>query len=233
MNNKLKLILSISLLCLLIIGFAINGKNLIKNPKLENSDAIKFKEEYESLNNKDNGYDGKYLRISINDDNVIKYASFEELIDLLDKGTGVIYFGFPECPWCRNAVPSLLEAADSTGIEQIYYFNAVDIRDQKTLDANGEVITTKEGTEEYKELLKKLDKYLLPYDGLNDESIKRLYFPSVYFIKDGVVIGKHIDTVESHTDASKELNEKQKLELKGIYENYMMEILDSSCDKEC
>lgn len=233
MNNKLKLILSISLLCLLIIGFAINGKNLIKNPKLENSDAIKFKEEYESLNNKDNGYGGKYLRISINDDNVIKYASFEELIDLLDKGTGVIYFGFPECPWCRNAVPSLLEAADSTGIEQIYYFNAVDIRDQKTLDANGEVITTKEGTKEYKELLKKLDKYLLPYDGLNDESIKRLYFPSVYFIKDGVVIGKHIDTVESHTDASKELNEKQKLELKGIYENYMMEILDSSCDKEC
>lgn len=233
MNNKLKLILSISLLCLLIIGFAINGKNLIKSPKLENSDGVKFKEEYESLNNRDNEYGGKYLNIKIDEDNVIKYATFEEIMDLIDHGTGVIYFGFPKCPWCRNAVPSLLAAADSTGIEQIYYFNAVDIRDQKTLDANGEVITTKEGTKEYKELLKKLDKYLLPYDGLNDESIKRLYFPSVYFIKDGVVIGKHIDTVESHTDASKELNEKQKLELKGIYENYMMKILDSSCDKEC
>ena len=88
-------------------------------------------------------------------------------------------------------------------------------------------------TEKSKKQLKKLDKYLLPYDGLNDDSIKRLYFPSVYFIKDGVVIGKHIDTVESHTDASKALNDKQKLELKTIYEEYIMDVLDSSCDKEC
>lgn len=233
MNNKLKIVLVAILTGLLVIGMATKSKELIKNPKADNKDAIKFKEEYEALNNKDNGYGGKHLSININDDNVIKYASFDEIIDLIDSGTGIIYFGFPECPWCRNAVPSLLEAADSTGIEQIYYFNAVDIRDQKTLDANGEVITTKEGTKEYKQLLKKLDKYLLPYEGLNDESIKRLYFPSVYFIKDGVVIGKHIDTVESHTDAKVELNSEQKLELKGIYEDYMMEILDSSCNKEC
>lgn len=212
---------------------AIKGQDLVK--KIPNSikDALKFKDEYESLNDKDNSYGGKYLSIKISENNVIKYATFEEIIDLIDHGTGVIYFGFPECPWCRNAVPVLLEAAESTGIDTIYYFNAVDIRDQKSLDANGEIITTKEGTKEYKQLLKKLDKYLLPYDGLNDDSIKRLYFPSVYFIKDGVVIGKHIDTVESHTDASKALNEEQKLELKTIYENYMMKVLDSSCDKEC
>lgn len=232
-SNQIKIILMAILLGLLIMVMAIKGQDLVK--KIPNSikDALKFKDEYESLNDKDNSYGGKYLSIKISENNVIKYATFEEIIDLIDHGTGVIYFGFPECPWCRNAVPVLLEAAESTGIDTIYYFNAVDIRDQKSLDANGEIITTKEGTKEYKQLLKKLDKYLLPYDGLNDDSIKRLYFPSVYFIKDGVVIGKHIDTVESHTDASKALNEEQKLELKTIYENYMMKVLDSSCDKEC
>lgn len=232
-SNQIKIILMAILLGLLIIVMAIKGQDLVK--KIPNSikDALKFKDEYESLNDKDNSYGGKYLSIKISENNVIKYATFEEIMDLIDHGTGVIYFGFPECPWCRNAVPVLLEAAESTGIDTIYYFNAVDIRDQKSLDANGEIITTKKGTKEYKQLLKKLDKYLLPYDGLNDDSIKRLYFPSVYFIKDGVVIGKHIDTVESHTDASKALNEEQKLELKTIYENYMMKVLDSSCDKEC
>lgn len=232
-SNQIKIILMAILLGLLIMVMAIKGQDLVK--KIPNSikDALKFKDEYESLNDKDNSYGGKYLSIKISENNVIKYATFEEIIDLIDHGTGVIYFGFPECPWCRNAVPVLLEAAESTGIDTIYYFNAVDIRDQKSLDANGEIITTKEGTKEYKQILKKLDKYLLPYDGLNDDSIKRLYFPSVYFIKDGVVIGKHIDTVESHTDASKALNEEQKLELKTIYENYMMKVLDSSCDKEC
>lgn len=232
-DNKIKIVLSAILIGLVIITMAIKGKDLIKNNKLENNDSIKFKEEYESLNGKDNGYGGKYLSIEVSEDNVVKYATFDEIIDLIDNGTGVIYFGFPECPWCRNAIPSLMESADSTGLDTIYYFNAVDIRDQKVLDANGEIITKKEGTKEYKQLLKKLDKYLLPYDGLNDDSIKRLYFPSVYFIKDGVVIGKHIDTVESHTDASKALNDKQKLELKTIYEEYMMDVLDSSCDKEC
>ena len=44
----------------------------------------------------------------------------EEIFDILD-GTGIIYFGFPECPWCRNAVPVLLDAAEEVGIEKIYY----------------------------------------------------------------------------------------------------------------
>lgn len=231
-DTKIKIILSGLLIGIFAVVFAIKGNELIK-PIEDNKDALKFKEEYESLNSKDNGYGGKYLNIELLEDNVIKYASFEEIIDLIDNGTGVIYFGFPECPWCRNAVPSLLEAADSTGLETLYYFNAVDIRDQKVLDANGKIVTKKEGTKEYKELLEKLDDYLLPYDGLEDDSIKRLYFPSVYFIKDGVVIGKHIDTVESHIDASKALDEEQKLELKTIYEEKMLEVLDTACDKEC
>lgn len=234
MNNKWKIILSAILLCLLVIGFTLNSNGLIKNPKLDNSDAIKFKKEYESLNGTyDTKRDREYLRVSINSDNVVKYANFTEISDLIDHGTGVIYFGFPECPWCRNVVPVLLEAAETTGVDKIYYFNALDMRDEKVLDASGTIVTTKEGSSEYKTLLTKLNKYLSPYEGLNDDTIKRLYFPTVFFIKDGVVVGSHEGTVSSHIDSKVQLNGKQRLELKDIYEKYMMKMLDSSCDKEC
>lgn len=233
-DNKIKIILTTILIGLLIIAMVIKGQDLIKNNKVSNNDSIKFKEEYESLNGKyDNVREREYLDVNISSDNPVKYATFTEISDLIDHGTGIIYFGFPECPWCRNAVPVLLEAAETTGVDTIYYFNALDIRDEKFLDANGEIVTTKEGTEEYKQLLKKLDKYLSVYDGLNDDSIKRLYFPTVFFIKEGVVIGNHIGTVDSHTDSKVKLNSEQKLELKNIYEEFMMKVLDSSCDKEC
>lgn len=233
-DSKIKIILTTILIGLLIIVMIIKGRDLIKTNKISNNDSIKFKEEYESLNGKyDNVRERKYLDVNISSDNPVKYATFTEISDLIDHGTGVIYFGFPECPWCRNAVPVLLEAAETTGVDTIYYFNALDIRDEKFLDANGEIVTTKEGTKEYKQLLKKLDKYLSVYSGLNDDSIKRLYFPTVFFIKEGVVIGNHIGTVDSHTDSKVKLNSEQKLELKNIYEDFMMKVLDSSCDKEC
>lgn len=233
-DSKIKIILTTILIGLLIIVMIIKGQDLIKTNKISNNDSIKFKEEYESLNGKyDNVRERKYLDVNISSDNPVKYATFTEISDLIDHGTGVIYFGFPECPWCRNAVPVLLEAAETTGVDTIYYFNALDIRDEKFLDANGEIVTTKEGTKEYKQLLKKLDKYLSVYSGLNDDSIKRLYFPTVFFIKEGVVIGNHIGTVDSHNDSKVKLNSEQKLELKNIYEDFMMKVLDSSCDKEC
>lgn len=233
-DTKTKIILCSILFVLLIIVLIFNNGNSIKNNGNNGTvDSNNFKNEYEALNGKDNGHGGKHLSIDIDRDNPIKYSTFDEIMEILEKGTGVIYFGFPECPWCRSAVPVLLDAADSTGLDTIYYFNAVDMRDIKELDKNGKVITTKEGSKEYKQLLDKLNIYLSVYDGLNDNSIKRLYFPTVFFIKDGVVVGKHESTVESQLDPSVKLNEEQALELKDIYEHYMLEVLGSSCGQSC
>ncbi len=193
--------------------------------EIKEEDAIKFKEEYESLNDKS-------LEVSIPEDNKIKYASFDDIMSLLTDGTGVIYFGFPSCPWCRNMIPILLNSAADTDLENILYFNALDIRDSKHLDDNGNIITDKEGTEEYYQLLDKLTDVLGSYEGLNDPSIKRLYFPTVIFVKKGEIVGTHIGTVDSQTDPTIKLNKQQSDELYQIYIENMQKVLGILCDDE-
>lgn len=225
MKNK-ELILSIIVALLTIILV------LIKVPQYEN-DGIKFKNEYEKLNNKDTGYNKEYLEMNIDKENPMIYVEFDELIDIIKNDTAIIYFGFPECPWCRNAVPVLLDAAKELGIEKIYYYNAVSIRDKKSLDEDGNIIIEEEGTKEYKELVELLYDYLPVYDGLNNDEIKRLYLPTVLFVKNGKVLGLHTSTVESQKDPFTKLNDKQYEELKSIYFDYINKAFEIVCDEAC
>ena len=220
----MKKVISIILILLVITGCA-------NNKACNDSDAIKFKKEYESLNGKKNN-GTEYVKVKIDEDNSMKYAKYDDVINLIKNGTGVIYFGFPECPWCRNAVPVLIDAANELGIDKIYYFNALSMRDKKVLE-NGEVITEKEGTEEYKELVNLLYNDLPLYDGLNDDTIKRLYFPTVLFVKDGKVIYLHTSTVESQENPLIKLDKKQYKELKDIYLKYLNKVFEIVCDDAC
>lgn len=90
------------------------------------SDAVKFKDKYEKYNGKSNDKGTDYMTVQVAKNNIIEYASFNEVFDILDGKSGVIYFGFPECPWCRTLVPVLLDAADEAGIDTIYYLNALE-----------------------------------------------------------------------------------------------------------
>lgn len=233
MSSKIK----VFLLCVIAVVSSIVIYNVFGNEKKEEinitEDEKKFKEEYEALNNTKDSRGKEYLSIDIDENNGVIYASFEELKELLTKGTGVVYFGYPECPWCRTAVPMLLQAASNTGLEEIYYFNAKDIRDVKELDKTGKVVTKKEGTKEYYELLEILGDHFWAYDGLEDESIKRLYFPTVVFVLEGEVVGIHIDTIESQKDPRVPLTEKQKNELINIYVNNINKLSDDICDDKC
>ncbi len=150
----------------------------------------------------------------------------------------MLYLGFSECPWCRNAITVLSSAAKATGIKNIYYFrlkdeNGNDIRNVLKLDENGNVITEKEGSKEYNTLIDLFSEKLDIYDGLNDPSIKRIYAPTVIFIQDGKVIGLHTSTVSSQTNPYILLNDDQVKELKNIYEDYIHKMLDDLCDEKC
>ena len=221
MKNK-KLILIIGLIILIsligIISFlCINKDNSTK-------DERKFKEEYESINEKSK------ISLTIPEDNKMKYVTAKEVIDILKNKTGVIYFGFPDCPWCRNVVPTLINTAKCECLEQIYYFNALSIRDKKHLDESGNIITDKEGTKEYYEIVELLSDYLGTYEGLNDDSIKRLYFPTVVFVKDGKVVDVHISTLEEQTDPYVPLTKKQKEKLQQEYKEGISKMESNICD---
>lgn len=225
MKDKIKIILlGILLIITCIVTFIKSNKQI---------DSIKFKNEYESLNNKTNSSGKEYPTVNINANNIIKYATFKEIEDVLTTKSGVIYFGFPECPWCRNAIEPLLEAASETNLKEIYYFNAYSIRDQKHLDEDGKIITDKEGTEEYKKLIELMYDNLGEYEGLEDKTIKRLYFPTVVFIKDGSINTIHVGTLEDQEDPYTPLTEKQKEKLKNIYKTNILKVIDTSCTNKC
>ena len=182
-------------------------------------DSLAFKQEYESLNSKDNGYGGEYKNVFVYPANPMKYATQEEVETLLTAGTGVIYFGFPECPWCRNALDGFLDATWDLGTAEVLYFNNRDERDVVKLNDDGSLVVEKEGTDGYKKILELLGESASVYEGLNDENIKRLYYPTFVFVKDGKIVeffeGTHPD-VEEPAIA---MTEAQQNELKEMFKD--------------
>lgn len=167
------------------------------------NENIRFKLSYEYINYMEYS-NGKKIKVSIPLDNRIKYISEEELIDLLENGTGILYLGYNTCPWCRNSVPILIDTVRKNKINTIYY---VDIH---KLDI-GSI---------REELFQILDSYLEE----NDEGKKVLAVPDVYFLKDGNIIGEHRGTVDSYHNPYQGMTEKQKKELTNIYQNFIEEM---------
>ena len=218
------IILSIIVVIALVIAilfFLLNNKGM--------SDGERFKQEYEELND-------SHLEVNIDSDNMIKYIGLEEAIDIIKNDTGVIYFGYPSCPWCRNAVPVLLDAASSTSLDTIYYVNAYNIRDVKEIDDDGNIVTTNEGDRLYDDLLEVLDDILDPYTITDDNGEvidlgeKRLYVPMVLFVKDGEVVSYHLSTVDSQEDPSISLNDSQRDELYNIYLDGINNVVGGICN---
>ena len=146
------------------------------------TDASKFREEYSY----------------VSEDNVFVYRTDKEIIDILKHGTGIVYLGFPECPWCQAYVSYLDEMAKSIKIDKIYYLNILEIR--------------KNNTKEYQEIVSLLDNYL-SYD---EEGKKRIYVPAVIAVKEGKVVG--FDDETSHDTKGYETPEEywKKEDLEGL-----------------
>lgn len=149
---KKNIIVPISILVLLIIA-GLTYFFLIKKEEVT-PDNVKFAKEY----------------TKISEDNLFKYKTLEEVNKILTKGTGVVYLGFPECPWCQEYVKYIDEVSKSVGLDKVYYSNILDDR--------------KNDTEEYKETVKILSDYL----SNDDEGNKRVYVPSVIVVSSGKIV---------------------------------------------
>ena len=205
------------------------------NPTVTKTDAQKFKEEMEALNGVavEGAEEGVvHVSLTIPEENPIKYATGAEVIEMLKNGTGVIYFGFPECPWCRSALPVFLDVADEELVTTVLYYNNLDQRDIKELDENGEVKETQAGTEEYFEILGLLGENASVYGGLNDSSIKRIYYPTYVFVKEGKIVGTHVSTISGISNPRTPLTEEQIKELGDVYRDLFFKIKDV-CDTAC
>ena len=122
--------------------------------KVKMSDAERFAKEYDFTVN-----------------NVFVYRSLDEINKILENGTGVVYLGFPECPWCKGYIPYLNEVAINEHLDKIYYFNILNDR--------------KNNTSGYKKTVQLLNDYL-KYD---NEGNKRIYVPAVIAVNNGKIVG--------------------------------------------
>lgn len=204
------------------------------------SDAEKFKEEYEAYNGMttEDGY--SYPVVSVDENNVMYYATSEEVLKILKEGTGIIYFGTPSDPWSRNAVNVLLQASASTPVKRIYYLDLSKKYDVYEVE-NGQVVKTKEGSDAYYEMVDLLQEYLsnyLVYDGKTtvDTGVKRIFMPFVVFVKDGKVISTRKGTTDSHINKGNgyiELTAQEEEELFNYYVDKMTILSDASCNEDC
>lgn len=197
-TNKKKLITVIIAAMLIIVVLVFGLFNMLDNDKNN-----VFKDEYESLNNVATEDGKKYPRVVIPEDNKIKYASYEEVIDIFNKnGDAVVYFGYPTCLYCRTAIQVLLNVSEETEISEILYLDVL------------------EKDERYNELLGKLG------DEFKTEQ-NEIYSPLVIFVADGNIVSYNKGTLFSQEDPYQELDQSQINGLSHIYKSGIQDVLNA------
>lgn len=233
-NKNILLIIVITvLLALIIFGIVLFFRKDNDNNKTKSkiTDAIKFKEAYENLNNEKTDSGNTYPKVTLDDDNPFVYASAKKVVETLKSGTGLIYLGFSKCPWCRNTV-NVLQYVNA---KEILYLDITNHRDSYAL-VDGKLTKTKNGTNEYYEMLNLLDGILQDYEIENSgEAIKtgekRVYVPLVVGVKNGEIVGYHTDTVDLNEDQTPYdlLTKKQQSDLKLIYDEISSRVFGDIC----
>ena len=204
----------------LLMAISLFAFTACTSEKQSSTDALKFKEEYESLNGTTREKDGKTIRtIEISEDNPFVYKEASDVVKMMEnKETFVVYFGFADCPWCRSALPNLVKVSEDLGLDAIYYVDVKEIRDTMEIGSDGTVTTTKEGTDGYYEVLAALDTVLEDYtlkdsDG-NQVSTgeKRIYAPNIISVVDGVAMEITDGISDNQTDGYMELTSEMNQE---------------------
>lgn len=196
--NKRMILISILMVILIGLGSILlwNKNNETKkepNESTYSADQKKFASEYNN----------------VTEDNVFVYKNVDEIIKIMEHGTGVVYLGYPECPWCQAYVPYLNEVAKEIGIEKIYYCNTKKVKE--------------ENMDKYRKLISLLDGHLQ----YNDEGEQWIYVPNVSFHIEGEIVGNDYETSkDTHNlkDPKEYWTEEEVKDLKDRLTDYMKQV---------
>lgn len=210
-------ILYMALIVLLFVAAIIGYFKVVNTSK----DALKFKNEYEKLND-------KYYKVTISNNNKIKYSSYSEITKLLKSDNAIIYLGYPEDNNSRYAINTLLKVIEDNSIDtNIYYLDIHNDRDSFVVE-DGKVVYEKDlngneikGTKDYLKLVDELDQYLYEYtlyfdDTEYDTGKKRINIPAIIFIKNSKILSIEYASVD--------------IDYESLYSTYEYYILDMSSD---
>jgi len=151
----------------------------------------------------------------VGSENIFVYRTAEQTVQILERGTGIVFFGFKECSWCQLYAVFLNDTAKEMKMQRIFY---CDIREDR---ANN--------TESYQRIVSILSG-LLQYD---DEGRQRVYVPDVTIVESGNIIGRDFETSKDtlgYESAQEYWNEERVAALKNRFRDGMNQIASKSCN---
>lgn len=185
---------------LLTFLLILTGCNSVKVTKVKDeineTDAIRFSNEYKKVD-KDNNF---------------KYATYNNIIEIFEKSSGIIYLSYPSCVYCNEAAPILNEVAKEKKVKEIFYYNFSEIRSSNTLE------------------YKKLTELLKDYIGEDESGNKRITAPTTVFVQNGTIKGVIVGEFTDEEKETKELSEESKNKLKEEYKKLTDEVYNADCD---
>lgn len=172
----------------------LTGCNTVEVTKVKDdikTDSVRFHSDYDTMSK----------------ENLYEYATYDNVMDTLNKGTGIIYLGFPTCTLCKEVVPILNDVAKEKNVKSILYYNFKDIRDNNT--------------EEYQALAKLLSDYIK----LDDEGNKRISAPTIVFVNKGNIVGVYVGIINSDFEEIMTSEEKNNLKqnFKSLIDKMLVE----------
>lgn len=143
---------------LLLVCFIYLGTRDYK--EAEQTDNVTFSKEYEE----------------IDENNIFAYKNASEVLTTLRGGSGIIFFGFKKDIWAGYYANILNSAAMELGVEEIYYYDFYE-------DRNNQNAT-------YESIVEMLKEFLI----VLDDGTKNIYSPSIVIVKNGEIIAFNDDT---------------------------------------
>lgn len=116
-------------------------------------------------------FQAEYPRVAA--DNRFVYARDVAVLDMLEHGTGVVFLGYPQCPWCQRLSEYVDQAARAEGIDVIHYLNIRQARASKN------------------ETYQKLVARLAPYLSKDENGQPRIFVPDVTIVKRGSIVWRY------------------------------------------
>lgn len=204
-----KYIILVISICFLLCGCEIT-------PQIEKEeqviDGLNFKVEYEN-------YNSTNYQLNIDKDNNFKYIDMNN-INKVFSSNNIIFIGDPKDDKSRYTVSTLIKLKKDYNVD-IYYYNYEE-NNPKYEITDEKLEKTKDGTELYNEMLKRLEKYITP---LNIEKNSKVYTteeknfsnPALVFIVNNKIYGYYDDFEFDVTKNNVVLTEQyQKLIIDGF-----------------
>lgn len=138
--------------------------------------------------------------------NAFVASDMASVLSLIErKESANVYFGYPDCPWCVEAIPVLNKVAKELDTTILYV---------QTRDKDKNLMFSEE---EKLRMVEYSDKFL----DVDDEGNKQLYVPFVVVIKEGNVVDGHIGTVDGYDVQERNMNDEEVKQLTNVYKTML------------